>query len=259
MSRGIDTQLVLQQFFVGEWALNVKHKLKKNKAAGCLVELITYIRQSGKWILPQSVSTLGIQILLGVSKIFKGQKERCFSALKVCQAEQVYRQILPVDKSCLEKNTLETRPTRPLNHWRLSGVMNLGDDSTSSGLSRPAKFSKTIMEFGGWQPSWNGLGHVCTNPADIVDERKHRLMWRICPNFSQHLLPYLLSPSWQPSRPDFVQGYHPKKPKETPKAAPWRWRRPSAHWYFDRGTCPGTFRGKDGTPWCGQHVNASEV
>jgi len=43
MSRGIHTQLVLQQFFVGEWAPNVKQKFKRKKAAGCLVELISKV------------------------------------------------------------------------------------------------------------------------------------------------------------------------------------------------------------------------
>ena len=96
---------------------------------------------------------------------------------------------------------------------------------------------------------WNQAEQVYRQSISHFCNYQYRLMWRICLNLSQHLLPYLLSPSWQPSRPDFVQGYHPKKPKETPKAAPWRWRRPSAHWYFDRGTCPGRFRGKDGMPW----------
>lgn len=125
---------------------------KKNKAAKFLP------RESG--------------LFVGVWKIFTRQKERCFRHSKFVK--------LSKSTGRFSQSISHVKPGRPgplpPYHWQLSVLWILEMILQVADLVDLQNSQRQSWNWG-LQPSWNGLGHVCTNPADIVDERKHRLMW----------------------------------------------------------------------------------
>ena len=91
----------------------------------------------------------------------------------------------------LEKKTLETERPRK-NHCMPVSVMTLGEMILQgSRLSRPAKFSKTIMEFGVatiLKSQSRGLDLDMSAQTQLIllmKKIRHRLMWRIYEKFSK--------------------------------------------------------------------------